>query len=398
MMNLKIDEIKVGDKFKEVKKLGGYDFIGKEFEVEKINKDESAILLSLNSPKIGSSWLSMCQVYLSIDELNNYFEQAKILAWGGWEEVTSDFTKYPESFNPYYYKTNGKLVYVKTTWHNKVFKCKAACHIDDINNFDVNVGIGLAIERVDKKIRDYCSKYCKEINKIFKIGDRVQTIWDEERDLTYVPKNAIGTIKKVKDTMLFVEWDKNYVTDNSIITGNTWWIGIENVELIKEENILPHNFKLIEVNEDLTKQPAYYSILHTLYGNCNGEAVGLSKTIIDMFDVKKELIAELNYLKELADYFNDNDDMLGDIVTYSYKNVITMITKVNRQDKVEYNTVRRGLFKLKKHMEENNIHYLAMPRICCGYEKLKWNEIRNISTEVFKDCIIPITIKDCYEE
>ena len=85
MMNLKIDEIKVGDKFKEVKKLGGYDFIGKEFEVEKVNKDESAILLSLNSPKTGSSWLSICQVYLSIEELNNYFERVKIFTWGAWK-------------------------------------------------------------------------------------------------------------------------------------------------------------------------------------------------------------------------------------------------------------------------------------------------------------------------
>ena len=44
-------------------------------------------------------------------------------------------------------------------------------------------------------------------------------------------------------------------------------------------------------------------------------------------------------------------------------------------------------------MENNNIHYLAMPTICCGREGLEWDVIKDIIVKVFSDCNIPITIR-----
>ena len=40
-----------------------------------------------------------------------------------------------------------------------------------------------------------------------------------------------------------------------------------------------------------------------------------------------------------------------------------------------------------------NIHYLAMPKIGCGLDKLQWGKVREIIKEEFKDVDIQIEIR-----
>ena len=115
MMELKITDIKVGDIFIEEKKLGGYDFVGKEFEVQKVVENESAILLSLKTQKNTSTMLSFVKLYLSLDELNNHFKKAKKFVWGDWKEMATRDWVSLRNFGKSvcFYKTNGRIVFVK---------------------------------------------------------------------------------------------------------------------------------------------------------------------------------------------------------------------------------------------------------------------------------------------
>ena len=49
---------------------------------------------------------------------------------------------------------------------------------------------------------------------------------------------------------------------------------------------------------------------------------------------------------------------------------------------------------MKEQIVEKNITKLAMPKIGCGLDKLKWNNVRCIIKDIFKD--LDIEIKICY--
>ena len=398
-MNLKMSDIKIGDIFIETKKLGGYDFIDAEFEVEEINVDESAILLSLKTQKNTSTMLSFVKLYLSLDELNNHFKKAKKFVWGDWKEIATRDWDFLREFGKSvcFYKTNGRIVFVKIIWNNKSFKGKATCHNEDLEEFNLQTGVTLARSRALKKLENYQ----KELNSLsvtnLEIGDKVKAINNDNRSLEYIYSDAEGIIKDISPNTLYIEW---YKDAQDVVLNKTccWYIEPCNVEKINEEKDVMCNFKLFELNANLLDQPVNYTILHTLYACCNGETIGLTKEIIDLFDIKKELIEELDYFKNLVEYYSDSEYVIGDIITYPYKNVISLITKEHRGDIVQYSTIKKGLNKVKKYMEENNIHYLAMPRICCGYEKLEWERVKDIINDVFIDCKIPITIRVCHRE
>lgn len=386
-MNLTMDNIKIGDEFKQVKALGNYMFKDKVFIVEGVDRDKSAISLSIKGEKNISGFFFMGEVYLSLNEFNEAFERAKKFVWSEWKTMISFLNK---DF-PYKYKTNGRITFVKINWRDKVFKGKATCHKDDLGIFDEITGIEIAYARAEEKLM----KYEREFNqraKEFKPGDRVQAI-GINRSKEYVYANALGTvIKNCADGNLFVEWDEGCALEVGSEGNRNWYIKVENVKHTDIPSI-KSNFTLEKVGGDILATPINYTLLHTIYAESEGNAVGLTKVIIDTFDIKEDLKDELDYLLTVADFYGDSDDLNGDIITYNYKNVVTLISKKKRHDKVSYDTIKRGLLKLKKHMENNNLHYLAMPAICCGHENLEWDRVEKIIKEVFSDCNIPITIR-----
>lgn len=386
-MNLTMKDIKVGDEFKQVKALGNYMFKDKVFIVERVDRDKSAISLSIKSEKNTPNFFFMGEVYLTLRELNEAFEKIKKFVWSDWKLSTPFDKKFT-----YRYKTNGRITFVKIMKEDKVFKGKATCHKDDLEVFDEKTGIELAYKRAEEKLM----KYKEEVNqkiKEFKPGDRVQAINNDNRPKAYVFANALGTVvENCGNGDLFVKWDKGNAYECGPNCNRTWYISVYNVKHV-DDVLVKSNFTLEKMEGDILTAPINYTLLHTIYAESEGEAIGLTKTIIDTFDIKEDLKDELEYLLSVADYYGDNDDLNGDIITYKHKNVVTLITKRKKHHTVYYDTIERGLYKLKKHMENNNLHYLAMPCICCGYEKLEWQVIEDIITKVFSDCKIPITIK-----
>ena len=69
-----------------------------------------------------------------------------------------------------------------------------------------------------------------------------------------------------------------------------------------------------------------------------------------------------------------------------------LITKVKYSDKPTYDSLRSSLESMKEHCLKHKVKYLAMPRIGCGLDLLKWEEVSVILIETFHDTDVAITV------
>ena len=69
-----------------------------------------------------------------------------------------------------------------------------------------------------------------------------------------------------------------------------------------------------------------------------------------------------------------------------------LITKVTYSDKPTYDSLRSSLESMKEHCLKHKVKHLAMPRIGCGLDLLKWEEVSVILIETFHDTDVAITV------
>lgn len=74
--------------------------------------------------------------------------------------------------------------------------------------------------------------------------------------------------------------------------------------------------------------------------------------------------------------------------------VFNLVTKQRYLHKPTLQSLTETLYKMKQLCLEENIKYLAMPRIGCGLDRLNWVEVRERIKEVFSDTDIEIFV--CY--
>lgn len=72
--------------------------------------------------------------------------------------------------------------------------------------------------------------------------------------------------------------------------------------------------------------------------------------------------------------------------------VYYLITKIKYSDKPTYDSLRSSLEAMKEHCIKHKVKQLAMPRIGCGLDLLKWEEVSVILIETFHDTDINITV------
>lgn len=97
------------------------------------------------------------------------------------------------------------------------------------------------------------------------------------------------------------------------------------------------------------------------------------------------------------DYVNmwHRRNMTGDCI-YITPNVFNLITKERYFEKPDYSNIEEALLKLKKKCVVYEIEKLAMPKIGCGLDGLRWSIVSEIIQSVFKDTDIEIVV--CYLE
>jgi predicted nucleotide-binding protein (sugar kinase/HSP70/actin superfamily) len=74
--------------------------------------------------------------------------------------------------------------------------------------------------------------------------------------------------------------------------------------------------------------------------------------------------------------------------------VFNLVTKKNYWNKPTNETLTSALVMMKEQAVEQGITKIAMPRIGCGLDRLKWHEVKQIIENTFKDTDIDILV--CY--
>ena len=72
--------------------------------------------------------------------------------------------------------------------------------------------------------------------------------------------------------------------------------------------------------------------------------------------------------------------------------VLNLITKKVYYGKPTYITFTSSLTEMKKICIEQNIKFIAMPKIGCGLDRLSWGKVREIIQEIFADTDIEIVV------
>lgn len=69
-----------------------------------------------------------------------------------------------------------------------------------------------------------------------------------------------------------------------------------------------------------------------------------------------------------------------------------LVSKNETYSKPTYQDLSYSLEAMRKHMNENKVSKLAMPRIGCGIDGLQWDKVSDLIKEVFKDESVEITV------
>ncbi len=111
---------------------------------------------------------------------------------------------------------------------------------------------------------------------------------------------------------------------------------------------------------------------------------GIAKAFAAM-GVKRLLCAEFPKLWEGRGYclFVETDGVL----------VANLVTKQRYFHKPTLETLRQSLESLREQAAERNLKKLAMPKIGCGLDKLKWEDVSAVIKEIFGETNIEILVR-----
>jgi hypothetical protein len=76
-----------------------------------------------------------------------------------------------------------------------------------------------------------------------------------------------------------------------------------------------------------------------------------------------------------------------------YRNTYNLITKRNYWNKPTTETLQKALNQMKKLCTKNNTRKLAMPKIACGLDGMRWEVVSHMIQDTFADTNIEIVVK-----
>src|SRR4051812_6280472 len=106
---------------------------------------------------------------------------------------------------------------------------------------------------------------------------------------------------------------------------------------------------------------------------------GIAVKFKSLFGRVDELKKQCKYFPSIAILKNENKDEENN------KYIYYLVTKKYYYNKPTYESLNKTLILMNKHMTENNIKSLSIPRLGCGLDKLDWNKVKVMISEIFKD-------------
>lgn len=102
--------------------------------------------------------------------------------------------------------------------------------------------------------------------------------------------------------------------------------------------------------------------------------------------IATEFVKKYPYIKRLR----QTDNNIGTCI--KIKQVMNLITKGVSQGKPTYNSLIKSLIDCKRMCLEEDIKFLAMPKIGCGLDRLSWGTVSSMIKEIFDDTDIEILV------
>lgn len=75
-----------------------------------------------------------------------------------------------------------------------------------------------------------------------------------------------------------------------------------------------------------------------------------------------------------------------------FNKVFTLFVKEKSYDKVTSENLKSAILNLRDMVEDEGVHFLAFPTICCGNMGMKWSGVKNIIKSTFYDTDVEILI------
>ena len=96
----------------------------------------------------------------------------------------------------------------------------------------------------------------------------------------------------------------------------------------------------------------------------------------------------------LMNLYTISDRKVGEVATLRVNNrhIYYLITKEKYSNKPTYDTLRSSLESMKHHSVQHKVSHIAMPKIGCGLDRLRWDRVKAMLHDLFKDLDMSITV------
>ena len=138
--------------------------------------------------------------------------------------------------------------------------------------------------------------------------------------------------------------------------------------------------KFEEINRNLFKVGDDYCLAHCISSDLE-MSQGIATHFQAFFEIREEILSARVDTEYPTCLFTNN-------------RVFNLITKNRYYQKPTYAAIRMTLEYMRDMCIELEITKIAMPKIGCGKDKMKWQSVRKIIREVFQDTDIEILV--CY--
>lgn len=133
-----------------------------------------------------------------------------------------------------------------------------------------------------------------------------------------------------------------------------------------------------EIEGNLFTAPADYTLAHCISADC---AMGMGIALQFRNRGVRDMLlgaAENGRLRW------DGEGYCLTAYTDDGRRVFNLVTKEKFFMKPTYNTLRQSLMAMRRRLRGETNPKIAMPRIGCGLDKLDWEQVYQIITDVFK--------------
>ncbi len=141
---------------------------------------------------------------------------------------------------------------------------------------------------------------------------------------------------------------------------------------------------ITEIKQNLFTVPEDYALVHCISSDF-ALGAGIAKEFQKKFATRDELHSRC------PNYIYQGGDCLGTGSSIT-RIVFNLVTKANYWDKPKYKDLTDALTALREMCELGHYTKLAMPKIGCGLDGLKWEKVKAIIENVFDFSNIEILV------